>query len=344
MRIGFVVLLAIVLGLAVSMASAIAEFGYSQTTPTLAVSALPLSPNIGPASRVVIKDAVHHFGEMYNSDVGRHTFILRNAGPGTLKLGQGLASCACTIANVSRQEIPPGESAEVAVEWRPVGAFGELKKTYTIPTNDPNRQSLVLSVEGMVLSEWRMDPPFLNFQEVGVSETKEVTANLLAYRSDKCEITGHTWENSKLADKLGFAYQAMSAEELAKLKPTPKAGVRLKCVARPGLPVGPLMQRLSLNTTLQKEPIPVPLAGDVSEEVSFIGYNKFDPKKRLLDLGTVVRGTAKESRIAGYRETRQSVGRRFPRIGPDHHRDDAPGLQGVEGSGANGGRGEVVKC
>lgn len=294
MRIGFVVLLAIVLGLAVGMASAIAEFGYSQTTPTLAVSALPLSQNIGPAPRVVIKDAVHHFREMYNSEVGRHTFVLRNAGLGTLKLGQGLASCSCTIASVSRQEIPPGESADVAVEWRPVGAFGELKKTYTIPTNDPNRQSLVLTVEGMVLSEWRIDPPFLNFQEIGVSETKEATANLLAYRSNKCEIVGHTWENHKIADKFSLTYEAITAKELAKLKPTPKAGLRLKCVARPGLPVGTLMQRLSLNTTLQKDPIQVPLAGDASEEISFIGYNKFDPKKRLLDLGIVIRGAVRE--------------------------------------------------
>lgn len=294
MRIGFVVLLAIVLGLAVSMASAIAEFGYTQTTPTLAVSALPLSPNIGPAPRVVVKDAVHQFGEMYNSDVGRHTFVLRNAGPGTLKLEKGSASCACTIASVSREEIPPGESADVVVEWRPVGVFGELKKTYTIPTNDPNRQSLVLTVEGLVLSPWRLDPPVMNFQEIGVSETKEATANLLAYQSNKCEIVGHTWENNKLADKFALTYEALTAEELAKLKPTPKAGLRLKCVARPGLPVGTLMQRLSLNTTLQKDPIPVPLAGDVSEEISFIAYNKFDPKKRLLDLGTVVQGTVRE--------------------------------------------------
>lgn len=54
------------------------------------------------------------------------------------------------------------------------------------------------------------------------------------------------------------------------------------------------MQRLSLNTTLQKDPIQVPLAGDASEEISFIGYNKFDPKKRLLDLGIVIRGAVRE--------------------------------------------------
>lgn len=294
MRIGFVVLLAIALGLAAGMASAIAEFGYTQSSPTLAVSALPLTPNIGPTPRVVVKNTVHHFGEMYNSEVGRHTFVLRNAGPGTLNLGKGQASCACTIASVSRQEIPPGESAEIAVEWKPEGFFGEIKKTYTIPTNDPNQQSLVLTVEGMVLSDWRIDPPILNFQEIGVTETKEATANLLVYRSDKCEILGHTWENHKLSEKFRFTYEALTAEELGKLKPVPKAGLRLKCVARPGLPVGPLMQRLLLNTTLRKEPIPVSLAGDVSEEISFIGYGKFDPRKQMLDLGTVTRGTVRE--------------------------------------------------
>ena len=83
------------------MASALAEFGYTQPNPTLAVSALPLTPNIGPTPRVVVKNTVHHFGEMYNSEVGRHTFVLRNAGPGTLNLGKGLPSCACTIASAA---------------------------------------------------------------------------------------------------------------------------------------------------------------------------------------------------------------------------------------------------
>src|SRR5262245_21719354 len=131
MRIPFVLALAIALGLAVGVGASVAELGYDDPRPTLAISAVPLGEF---PSKVVVKEPLYELGEMNNTDVGHHKFVIENDGPGILILKQGTPSCSCTIASVSRYEIPPRESAEVTVEWKPINFFGELTKTVTFPT------------------------------------------------------------------------------------------------------------------------------------------------------------------------------------------------------------------
>ena len=294
MRIGFVVVFAVVLGLAVGMASAVAEFGYENALPTLATVAVPLPANTGPPAKIVVKEPIYEFGEMDQTEVGRHKFVLANAGPGTLKLGHGTASCSCTISSISRQDIPPGESAEVNVEWRPVNFFGELTKTVTIPTNDPNRQSVVLTVHGQVLSAWRLDPPNISFHGMSAKESKEATAKLMIYKNEKCEILGYEWGTKKTAEHFGLIYEALTPEELAAMKPKPKSGYKLTFVARKGMPTGPLVQTVAIQTSLKKEPLTVPIYGHVTADITLIGPRDFKPDMNLLYLGSVPQGTEKQ--------------------------------------------------
>jgi len=293
MRIGFVILFAVVLGLAIGMASAVAEFGYDMAPPSLAVSALPLPPVTGPPPKVVVEEPLHEFGEMDQTEVGRHTFVIYNGGSGPLTLGQGTASCSCTIANVSRNQIPPGESAEVTVEWKPANFFGELNKTVTFPTNDPEKQSLVLTIHGQVLAPFRFDPPNISFHGMSAKETVERTANLLVYKAEPCEILGYEWGTKKTAEHFGLVYDAIPTEELAKMKPQPKSGYKLTFVARKGMPTGPLVQTVAIKTSLKPEPITVPIYGHVTADITLIGPREFKPDMNLLYLGNVPQGTEK---------------------------------------------------
>jgi hypothetical protein len=242
---------------------------------------------------VEVEQPTHEFGEMDQTEVGRHTFVIYNAGNGPLKLGQGTASCSCTIANISRNDIPPGETAEVTVEWRPANFFGELNKTVTFPTNDPDKKSLVLTIHGHVLAPLRLDPPNISFHGMSSKETVERTANLLVYKEEPCEILGFEWGTKKTAEHFGLIYEAIPAEELAAMNPKPKSGYKLTFVARKGMPTGPLVQTVAIKTSLKPEPISVPIYGHVTAEITLIGPREFKPDMNLLYLGTVPEGTEK---------------------------------------------------
>lgn len=47
---------------------------------------------------------------------GRATFLGRNSGPSPVAITQLKSSCHCSVARISREVIPPGETAELAVE------------------------------------------------------------------------------------------------------------------------------------------------------------------------------------------------------------------------------------
>jgi len=297
-RIGFVILLAIVLGLTVALASSIAEFGHTDVRATLSVSALPLPAHTGPASKLVVDNVLHEFGEMFHTDVGRHTFVLHNSGKAMLVLGKSQQSCQCTVANISRKEIPPGETAEVAVEWKPVNMFGEITKLVTLPTNDPDMQSLVLTIKGTVLKNWRFDVPTVDYQEMGLRETKEKVAHLLLYQPEPGEITGFQWENESAADYLDFNFEPLTPAELAAMKPVPKSGWRLTCTARPGLPLGNWHHRLLLKTTLQSDPMTLDLVGQVSDDITIFSLGGgYDPHRRILDLRAIPAGTVRSHEL-----------------------------------------------
>ena len=298
MRIGFVVLLALTLGLATAMAATVSEFGYELVNPSLAaVTPAPMPKITGPPPKVVVKEPIHEFGEMDPMSVGRHTFVIENAGPGTLELKPGHPECTCTIASVSRSVVPPGETAEVTVEWSPKNplAFGEMKKSVTFPTNDPNRQSLVLTVHGILVGNTRLEPASHNFYDFSTRETREATSKLLVYRGEKFEILGHKWGNDKTGEHFGFLYEEIPAAELAAMKPTPKSGYKLTFVARKGMPAGPLVQTMTLETKPKTPtPITVSMYGHVSSDITLIGPVDFKPQLSLLYLGSVPLGTARE--------------------------------------------------
>lgn len=72
---------------------------------------LPLQGSATP--EIAVDEVIHHYGVLYAEDqpAVSHQFIVSNNGNEPLVINDIQSSCGCTKAEISRSEIPPGETA-----------------------------------------------------------------------------------------------------------------------------------------------------------------------------------------------------------------------------------------
>ncbi|MBX2844062.1 MAG: DUF1573 domain-containing protein [Flammeovirgaceae bacterium] len=83
------------------------------------------------------------FGDIYQGDVVKHTFIIKNTGTSPLLLTNVATTCGCTAPNWSREPILPGKESELLVKFDSRGKSGIQNKIITIYSNAETPQTRV---------------------------------------------------------------------------------------------------------------------------------------------------------------------------------------------------------
>ncbi|MBD3673891.1 MAG: DUF1573 domain-containing protein [Planctomycetaceae bacterium] len=133
--------------------------------------------------KAVTEETSFNFGSMELGETGKHTFLLKNEGEDVLVIAKGASTCKCTVSDLPSNEIPPGETAEVLLEWEPKAPSPEFSQRARIWTNDPERRAIDFSVQGMVADLLTVSPSGEldagNVQEdVGASARFRIYSNL----------------------------------------------------------------------------------------------------------------------------------------------------------------------
>jgi len=100
--------------------------------------------------KAVADELLHEFGSMELGDKGSYTFQIKNEGEDVLKISKGASTCKCTVSDLPSNEIAPGETAEVVLEWTPKSKSRNFSQQAKIWTNDPENRSLDFRVQGLV--------------------------------------------------------------------------------------------------------------------------------------------------------------------------------------------------
>jgi len=130
--------------------------------------AIVSSLSSGPAPKLVTPELNFDFGRMIVGEQGSHEFAFTNAGEAPLELTKGATSCKCTISGLEQTLIPPGETANVKLEWKanPGGPGGDFRQTALILTNDPLRPEVTLTIQGKSFAMWDPFPSGLVFTDL----------------------------------------------------------------------------------------------------------------------------------------------------------------------------------
>lgn len=78
-------------------------------------------------------------------------FLIYNVGGRLLRIKDVETSCGCTVANMSKTVIAPGDFARIDVELDTSIKLGQIRKQLTVKSNDPKRPSLPLFLVGEVM-------------------------------------------------------------------------------------------------------------------------------------------------------------------------------------------------
>ncbi len=94
----------------------------------------PAAPT-GPLTSLNFKTPKKDFGQVLSTSSNKHTFKFTNTGTEPLIISNAKGSCGCTVPKWPKEPIAPGETGEIAVEYKPAGQSGVQTKYVTITAN-----------------------------------------------------------------------------------------------------------------------------------------------------------------------------------------------------------------
>ena len=156
-------------------------------------------------------------------------------------------------------------------------------------------------------------PGELTLSTFSAGEPKSGEFRLLSYVSDSFEVLSHEWLDADSADHYSVEFTPLAAADLP--DDEAKSGCLVKVTVKPGLPLGPLNQKLRLVTNQkQTDGIEVPIIGTVASDISITGPPDWNAERSILTLGDVkssagvTRNLTIWARGPHRKETRFSVG------------------------------------
>jgi hypothetical protein len=158
-------------------------------------------------------EPVYNFGEQDNEENVKHDFKIMNAGTAPLELGKPKTSCGCTVAALAKTKLEPGEETTISAELKLTNRQGELTKSITVPSNDPDKPLFELKLEGVAVAAINIEPKYANFGRIMDAAPQErkitLTANKpgLAFNIQDVKSTSEKFEADLKTLEDGKSYE-----------------------------------------------------------------------------------------------------------------------------------------
>jgi hypothetical protein len=241
----------------------------------------------GPFPKAVMEEVKFNFGRMQTAETRTHKFSIRNDGEAPLEVVVGHSACQCTVGEVPEEPIPPQGTAEVSISWTPKIETEAFNKSIEIWTNDPEKSSILLTIDGMVMALLTAVPGSLwEIPQFREGATSEVTGVLASQVADKFSITGIESGDPHVT----AGWEPLDGQaELESIKAL--SAYKINVAIRPDMPVGEFTVPLTIKTDLKT------IDGDPAEQQVMIRGNRNGPirisseKSWVANRSTVVLGT-----------------------------------------------------
>ncbi len=209
----------------------------------------PVSPT-GPHPKAVTTETGYDFGTMSRGQKGSHVFTIKNEGeaPLILMARKEDTTCQCTFGELKDNDsIPPGGSTEVTVNWEIKAMVTEFRHKATVRTNDPNRRTIELVVNGQIAQLYDFGPPTpWDFGEVPIGKEATKVTEITSKVWDVLPITGFSSTNPHLS----ATWEPIPAEDLQKYGV--KCGQRITLKLAAEAPAGLLNESISFTTGIEE--------------------------------------------------------------------------------------------
>ena len=90
-----------------------------------------------PRTKIEFDKEIHDFGQIDQGEIVETTVNIKSVGNNNLYIVDAHGSCGCTVPEVTKEAIKPGESAPINVKFDSNGKSGEVTKTVNVRCNTP---------------------------------------------------------------------------------------------------------------------------------------------------------------------------------------------------------------
>lgn len=229
------------------------------------------------------------FGNMQLGQSMSHEFPFRNGGNGPLVLTMGTSTCKCTIGDLDKSILQPGEETKIKLTWTPKAQSSDFSQSATIITNDPLKSEVQLNISGKVGQSIVFSPTVLSLGDFSSTETATHKFRVFSHL-EGVDVGSLSW-----SDPEGSKYVTITKTEMdPKTDPENEnafKGYDVVVTIKPGMRIGPLNCRILASTNMEDklDPIELIVNGRISGDMELIGGPSFDAAKATLTIGTVSR-------------------------------------------------------
>ena len=117
----------------------------------LALALVLAAPGVAGAPAIRFEASTHDFGAVPSDVKQSYAWPYRNAGTDTLEIRSATPSCGCTATVADPASVPAGGAGALMVTFDPAGQSGDVRKTITVTSNDPEHPRTILTILAKVI-------------------------------------------------------------------------------------------------------------------------------------------------------------------------------------------------
>lgn len=205
----------------------------------------------------IFPETMKDFGVVPRGPMLKHYFTVKNTTGQNLQLGSVRVSCGCVTANLTSQNLAPGQSAALYATMDTRRFLGDKLVTIYVQVLSPSFEELSLQVKAYSRSDVQISPDTLNFGRVQRGKPNGGKVTVSFYGNPGWQITQATCPSNYVTPKV-TQVKATAAE----------VAYEIEAELRADIPVGRWFTDITLQTNQESVPrLRVPVSVEVTSVV-----------------------------------------------------------------------------
>ncbi len=228
------------------------------------------------------------FEQMRYGSSMSHSFKVRNAGTGVLRLTVGGSTCKCTVGELSKGSLEPGEETEINLTWRGPAVSVNFGQTATVNTNDPETPELKFQISGSVIDSFVFEPADIELGDFGPDVPIHKEFMVYCYADEDFELARMQWTHAATEKFVKLEYEEVPIDSESKHSQASRT-YQCKLDIRAGMPIGLVTSSISFLTNHAEvvDPLEMKVHGRVTSDLTLLGGSYFMADRNIMDIGHV---------------------------------------------------------
>jgi Protein of unknown function (DUF1573) len=216
-----------------------------EITPDNVIAHITKDIPVGKAKVELDGETTFNFGMMSPNAKGEHVFKIRNVGTDNLTLRLGATTCACTLGELDKASLAPGEETDIKLSWTVKPGEAEFQQTAQVITNDPKRVVITLGITGQVVSEVSLVPDTWTFDRVTTGEDFQFSGTIYNFMANDIKHTTSRFSAPTINDLAEITVEEYEpTEEKDGIRHTARQAFTVTMKIKAGLRQGAVSQNL----------------------------------------------------------------------------------------------------